>query len=477
MNRCAVPRRGALLGAGAVLALVAGCSTSSGVESTAAEPIPSTTEPAPTTIPEPNGDGAEVFRRTSPSIAFVQTALGSGTAEMIEDGYLVTNAHVVDPFASVDIEFPGRRRLEDVPVVGVDLMADIAVLGPIDDGPPALELVGAADYPRGSAVFLVGHPAARSSDLDLTITSGVLSRRQHLSDLDLTLLQTDALIAGGQSGGALLDEDGRFIGVSGLFFSGFAFALDGAGARNSIDHIVAGQSSPYRPIDDGLQTTISAPLGPEVRALTAVLPPLDEPTLLRITATSDGGGEMWVTVSSYHGFSASTLEGDDESGGLLAAVGEDSWEVLLPERDAVIVEIGTVDDGPTDATLTTSLGIVPYVDDEPWQMLELGTPASSIDAVLDAFENIDTFTVDLVEGTPVTITVRSLLSDLAFEISALEGEDSLMVDDGPGDAGWWGLDPSTMFTPALTGTYRIDVQRAIVDRSSSGYRISVSSPG
>lgn len=463
---------GAVVGLG-IAASLAACGQPVGVTHQAASPLPSTTlAPTTTTLAEPDGDGAEVLRRIAPSIAFVQTPYASGTAEVVEGGYLVTNAHVVDPFGAVDVQLPSRPLDEDVPVVGVDLMDDIAVLGPLEDPPPALPIVDGDDYPVGGLVFLVGYPAARASDLDLTITQGLLSRRQHIEGLDLTMLQTDATIVGGQSGGALVDEDGRFIGVSGIGTEGFALALDGATVRDSVRRILDGRGAQYRPLDfDTSATSFAATTGGELDELRIVLPPPTEDTTVSITATAADGTPLAVTMTSATGFTTSSDE-PDSAGGPITQVGDGTWEVQLWAHEQAVLGVRSTDGSAVEVAVETSIAGVPYLDDEPTVPLQLGTP---IEAVLESAESTDSFDVDLRAGEPVEVGARSLLGDLVIDITAVDGDDSASIDDGATDvAGWSGLDPVMTFTPQLTGTYRITLSRAWNDLSTVGYEIWVS---
>ena len=74
----------------------------------------------------------QVFAKVAPAIAFIQTGTASGSGVLIEEGYVVTNAHVVWPFDAARIVFPDGTEFGQVPVKGWDLLTDLAVLGPID---------------------------------------------------------------------------------------------------------------------------------------------------------------------------------------------------------------------------------------------------------------------------------------------------------------------------------------------------------
>ena len=87
--------------------------------------------PTPTAVTE-TLTPAQIFRKVSPAIAFIQTATSTGSGVLVAGGYLVTNAHVVWPFDAARVVFPDGTAFNGVPVKGWDLLADLAVLGPID---------------------------------------------------------------------------------------------------------------------------------------------------------------------------------------------------------------------------------------------------------------------------------------------------------------------------------------------------------
>ncbi len=101
----------------------------------------------------------ETFALVSSSMAYIETTARSGSGVLIESGYVLTNAEVVWPFETVDIVFPDGSEFLDVPVIGLDLQSDLAVLGPIDSPAGGLELVDGESTPKYSNVFIVGYPA------------------------------------------------------------------------------------------------------------------------------------------------------------------------------------------------------------------------------------------------------------------------------------------------------------------------------
>ena len=159
------------------------------------------------------------------------------------DGYILTNAHVVegaDPDKGVVARRQDGTRLP-LKVVGVDDKTDLAVLKAEEAGLPAIEW-GDSDAIRvGEFVCGIGAPF----ELDFTLTAGVISAKGR-SNLTSTVyedyLQTDAAINPGNSGGPLCDLDGRVIGVNTLINGlsrGLSFAIPSRLARMVSDELIA----------------------------------------------------------------------------------------------------------------------------------------------------------------------------------------------------------------------------------------------
>ena len=188
----------------------------------------------------------------SPAIVRIEVSgarPGTGSGVVFrDDGYVLTNAHVVDGAQSIDVvlsdgsEHPGE-------LIGSDDLTDVAV-GKIDgDGPfPAALLGSAAGLRVGQATVAIGSPLGLIGGS--SVTTGVVSalgRRVGGRDGPplLDMIQTDAAIAPGSSGGALLDDGGAVIGITtaiavseaGAEGLGFATPIDIA--RSVADDIIA----------------------------------------------------------------------------------------------------------------------------------------------------------------------------------------------------------------------------------------------
>ena len=132
-----------------------------------------------------------------------------------------------------------------MPVAGWDPMADLAVLGPVRVSAPSLELRNGEDMAIGSELFLVGYPAEVDLFPQPSITRGILSRFREWDRLGMTYFQTDAAIAGGQSGGPMVDSKGDVVGISGLSFSdaGFGMVASSADVAPIVAQLIQGLDS------------------------------------------------------------------------------------------------------------------------------------------------------------------------------------------------------------------------------------------
>ncbi|WP_298932318.1 Do family serine endopeptidase [uncultured Ruegeria sp.] len=162
--------------------------------------------------------------------------LGSGFV-LDEEGYIVTNHHVVDNASTVTVRLSDDREFE-AEVVGTDPLTDLAVLK-IDAG-ESLQAVdlGDSDIIRvGEDVVAIGNPFGLSS----TVTTGIVSAKgRSISQGPYAeFIQTDAAINKGNSGGPLFNMEGEVVGVNSAIYSpsGGSVGLGFAVTSNIVDHI------------------------------------------------------------------------------------------------------------------------------------------------------------------------------------------------------------------------------------------------
>jgi serine protease Do len=170
-----------------------------------------------------------------------QEGLGSGVI-VSADGYILTNSHVVRGADSIKVTLGDGRELT-AKVVGTDPQSDLAVIKVDAKGLPAITFADSEKIEVGDFVLAIGNPFG----IGQTVTSGMVSGLGRATlDLDYQdFIQTDAAINPGNSGGALVDAEGRLVGVNTAIlsrtggFQGIGFAIPANLARNVMEQLVA----------------------------------------------------------------------------------------------------------------------------------------------------------------------------------------------------------------------------------------------
>jgi putative serine protease PepD len=223
----------AVVGAIAVVGLLAklGLFTSESTEAAAAAPIPTATtivrQVTTEIVTSPLGRGVAeaVGSKVLPSVVTVEvgdlddetlTLNGSGSGVILEDGYIVTNHHVVEGATVARVVLQDGRTY-DTEIIGSDAYTDLAVLRVDVDGLTPIEFGDADDLAIGRLAVAVGNPLGQDGGSSLTV--GVISALSRTVDFGdspalFGMLQTDAPITSGSSGGALVDENGKLIGIT-----------------------------------------------------------------------------------------------------------------------------------------------------------------------------------------------------------------------------------------------------------------------
>jgi putative serine protease PepD len=225
----------------------------------------------------------DVYAAAKDSVAFITTQVGTGSGFVVSnDGYIVTNAHVVQG-ANGQIQAKiGDGKTLDAKLVGQDASTDLALLKVNASNLKPLALGDSSTVQVGDAAYAIGNPFG----LDRTLTTGVISalQRQISSPNGFSIdnvLQTDAAINPGNSGGPLFNDQGQVIGVNSQIEStgstagggqpgnvGIGFAIPSNTVKSVVSQLRAGGKVSHAYL--GVQTQdASSGSGAKVGAVTA----------------------------------------------------------------------------------------------------------------------------------------------------------------------------------------------------------------
>ena len=415
-----------------------------------------TSTPTPTPAPL---TPAQIFETLSPVVAYIDTPAGTGSGVLITDNYLLTNAHVVWPFEEVRIVFADGEEFLDTAVINVDLMADLAILGPIDTEKAGVPLVDGEDLVIGADVFLIGYPGEVNEFPQPTITRGLISRLREWDALGITYFQSDATIGSGQSGGVLVSEIGDVIGISGFYFSEAAFALVASASdlQPRIDTLIAGER--IDPIGDW-----RLPLGKPGRESDYVnlngywdqaIFLINEPAKTELEIELDGDEDGVLTVYDLYGFSL--IFANEGFSGVefgQASTELDAPHFLIVEQDAFHTAFLRLESNQT---------LIPYSEVIENHRLSFG---EEVLAKIDFPGDHDVYKISLNEGQIINIQVDSVLIDpYVLIVPDRPFHDDEIISDDDSGQGVFGLNAELTYQAPESGRYVI----LVTDRLSYGF--------
>jgi putative serine protease PepD len=206
-------------------------------------------------------DARQVYDASKNAVTYIVAdtpqgqATGSGFV-VSKDGLIVTNDHVVDGASQVQVKVGTSDQAQDATVVGADPSRDLALLKVDGHDLPTLSLGDSSAVGVGDPTYAIGNPFG----LDHTLTTGIVSALQrNLQAPDGAkisgAIQTDAALNPGNSGGPLLDADGKVIGVNSQIQTGsssgaeggnvgIGFAIPANTVKSFIDEAKAGKLKP-----------------------------------------------------------------------------------------------------------------------------------------------------------------------------------------------------------------------------------------
>lgn len=161
----------------------------------------------------------EIYAEAQYSVVYIETltatGIGAGTGVILsEDGYIITNAHVISDAMQATVVL-WDETYYSASVVGWDVDEDLAVLKIDAQGLTPIDIGNSADLVVGDAAYAIGNPMG--AEYRSTFTDGIISALDRYLDIDgvyMSLIQTTTPINSGNSGGALLNDQGQLIGIT-----------------------------------------------------------------------------------------------------------------------------------------------------------------------------------------------------------------------------------------------------------------------
>lgn len=167
-----------------------------------------------------------------------------------EDGLIITNAHVIESCSSAEVTLYNDETYE-AKLVGADSSNDVALLKIEASGLSAASFGNSDSLSVGDSVVAIGNPV--SSELRCTMTSGIISaidRGMNYTGNTMNLIQTDAAINSGSSGGALFNLYGQVIGITSMkimsrysVVEGIGFAIPSTTVKSVVDEVARGRAA------------------------------------------------------------------------------------------------------------------------------------------------------------------------------------------------------------------------------------------
>ena len=407
----------------------------------------------------------DIYAAVAPSVAMVETDIAFGSSVLVEGGYLVTNAHVVWPYSEARIVFSDGSEFENVPMIGWDLLNDLAVLGPIETDLPVLALDDGEALPVGSDVYLIGFPGEVDQFPQASITRGLISRYREWELEGVTYFQTDAEIAGGQSGGVLVSQLGKVIGISGFSFTetDFGVVASTTDVAAKIEALIDGDDAAVGvrlfPTDGGMDEVRVTLLNDWDSANFIVFGEVDEDWEVTLDGRADGA------IAAYDVDGVEVLFADEEVEGV------ESAETTLESDAPHFLQIYTFDSGRSVFNIESNIDLIPLDDPDDLTPITIG---STYRGNLDYPGDFDTLVIDLEDGQEINILVDSVLVDPFISVRAVDGSDESVTDDDAG-GGLFGVSAELTYQATQDGKHFIIIESAFGDEYG-GYIAQIGQP-
>lgn len=368
------------------------------------------------------------------------------------------------------VVFPDGSEFLDAPVIAWDVLGDLAVIGPLTTGITPLALEDGEHLVIGSDVLLIGYPAEGEQFPQPSITRGILSRLRQWEPINMTYFQTDATIAGGQSGGVLVSENGAVIGISGFRLSdaGFGLVASGADVLPRIKALIQGKD--VAGLGDRRVPTLDKQLEhnfdlENVWASAAYVVNEDSGVAIDVSveSESDTGFILVDPFGDEVMFVDDFLSGTEFGSGVTTLAGP-HFLVVFQNREE-----------PADGTLISNRRLAPYPDSDDGTTISVGqTLTGSMDIPFD----FDYFQIDLNEGETIEIVVDSMNIDPFITVDFPGAAELQVATDDNSAGGIFDLNAELIYRAPHTGSFFIVVNDAnFIETGGYFLTVSKAAPG
>ncbi|MEM7124902.1 MAG: tetratricopeptide repeat-containing serine protease family protein [Chloroflexota bacterium] len=431
---------------------------------------------------QPPSDGPElseeqIYDQLLPSIAVVETSFASTTGMLIENNYLLTSAYGIWPYTAARVYFADGSEYLNVPVHSWDLVADLALLGPIDTDVEPVPLVDGSMLPDGSALYLMGYPASAALFSQPVLKSGTLSAIRMWDRADYTFFEADFTSGDAENdvesdasnrqslpSGLLVSNQGDVVGITAFDFNNLGLAGSMSAIVPKLNALLTLEANREPETETEHVSTLQDGQDSHVYRIDA---PVGE--VVTLDVVGDGVPQLFMIDITGTYVGEATFDADEIVTTLTYTV-----EEALPLLVTIYQTLGD----EHEYTLQSSHPLSRYSDPDDEQMLGIGQHAMGS---LANTSDVDYFTVELKAGERVQLYADSftmmpeIILDSGPAMSEAPTNEASGQDGGTGgdnNGNRIGQSSELSFEAPEDGVYRFRLESAIFGHVG-GYLLSV----
>ncbi|MGE3858282.1 MAG: trypsin-like peptidase domain-containing protein, partial [Dehalococcoidia bacterium] len=404
----------------------------------------------------------EVFARVSPAVPVVETEHGHGTGFMLDASHVMTAAHVVEDFELVKVRFPGGATYGTSKVVARDRLLDLAVI----EIPGTREVIpdfGEPPVVVGSELYVLGYPGNTERSPQPILSRGLVSQVLTWDTLGVTYLRTDASGAPGISGGPLLDEEGRIVGMIqfGSPVGGYMVAASASVLKERALRLLAGEN-----VDGIARRPVNGPVGQffDLEIAGDAAPE----AAFTVSPVSETSANIEVSVADFSGSVSASLYSSrgDWLDGLVLLEGRTSGTLSATLEAGQRYWLSVAVEDPARVTVRSDVPLTRYADPDDARI----GPGRAI-GLIDYVSDTDCRPIALRAGQQVTVRAESIATDIGVYLVSPGG--SIIGGDSDSADGVRGGDAEATRKVASDGDFSICVSSELPTANPAGYVLSV----